>query len=134
VSQVAEIAEPAASQTSAKRWSDQSFDGFWTYTIVDTNRGGVLMIKCGVVVGGNSLLYFRGIVLPIGDGRISMTTHVHRFNHDPSWDRVWGADADFYLLTFEGRWNGEHFVGTVTRHDIQDRFQLILTRQGPGVS
>jgi hypothetical protein len=92
------------------------------------------MIKCGVVAGGNSLLYFRGIVLPIGDDRISMTTHVHRFNHDPSWDGLWGADADYYSLTFEGRSDGENFVGTVTRHDAEGRFQLILARQGPGIS
>jgi hypothetical protein len=63
-----------------------------------------------------------------------MTTHVHRFNHHSSCDRLWGAEADFYSLTFEAKRRGEQFVGTVTRHDVKQRFQLILTRQGPGLS
>src|SRR5947209_15382681 len=78
-------AQWAAGQ-SEERWTDKSVDGLWTYVVRGTNRGGVLVIKSGVVVGGNGILYFQGVVLPIGDGRISMTTQAIRFNHDASMD------------------------------------------------
>jgi hypothetical protein len=84
-----------------------------------------------VVIGGNGVLYFRGVVLRLGDGRISMTTQATRFNHDNSLDESWGTSEDFQSVTFEGRRVGEDVIGTVTRHDTDVSFEIILSRRGP---
>jgi len=114
-----------------ERWTDKSVDGLWTYVVPGTNRGGVLVIKSGVVVGGNGILYFQGVVLPLSDGRISMTTHAVRFNHDASLDESWATNQDSQSVRFEGRRVGQEFIGTVTRHDTDQTFEIVLTRRGP---
>ena len=75
-------------------------------------------------------MYFRGVVLPLGEDRISMTSQAIRFNHDNRLDERWASSDDFCTVAFEDDAR-EDVVGTVTRHDTHQLFEVILSRRGP---
>jgi hypothetical protein len=108
-----------------------SLDGFWTYVVPGTNRGGLVIIRSGVVLGGDNVLTFRGALVQNGS-RISMAMLATRFNHDPTWDSVWGVNTAFYAMRFEGEAIGEEIItGKITREDVERTFDVEMTRRGP---
>ena len=77
-----------------------------------------MIMRPGVVLGGDNVLTFRGALVQNGV-RISMAMLATRFNQDPTWDSVWGVNTAFYSMRFEGELIGDDIiVGKITREDV----------------
>src|SRR5206468_5523990 len=96
-----------------------------------TNRGGLVVMRAGVVLGGDNVLTFRGALVQNGT-RISMAMLGTRFNQDPTWDSVWGVNTAFYAMRFEGELMGDEIIiGKITREDVGRTLDVEITRRGP---
>jgi hypothetical protein len=78
-----------------------SLDGFWTYLVPGTIRGGLLCVKDRVVVGGDNIAYFNALLTEAKD-RIAGTLLATRFNENAQLDGLWGASPRQYAVLFCG--------------------------------
>lgn len=106
-------------------------EGFWTYLVPGTNRGGLLCVKNGVVVGGDNIAFFNGLVTEEED-YISVTVLTTRFNENAPRDRLWGESPSRYAMHFVGVRAGDEAFGYFERPGFpQGRFNIVLTYRGP---
>jgi hypothetical protein len=110
----------------------KSLNGIWTYIVPGTNRGGVLYVRDGIMVGGSNIALFRGIATE-AEGDIRGTVQAHRFNDDAQMDSMWGGALPNFSMTFCGRHEGETIVGRFERLDRPERsFDVVMTYRGLG--
>jgi hypothetical protein len=106
-------------------------DGFWTYTIRGTIRGGILCIKSGAVTGGDNIAFFNGIAVE-AESELTITVLTTRFNDAAQLDGLWGETQRRYTLQFVGKREGDTIVGTFCRPDLANStLELVATRRGP---
>ena len=106
-------------------------DGFYTFLLSGTARGGVLFIKKGMIMGGDHVAVFDGVILKIHD-KLKATVIRTRFNHSPEVDSVWGDAQNRFVIEFLGEASGESITGKFSRPDRPDiSFDVVMTRRGP---
>jgi hypothetical protein len=106
-------------------------DGFWTYVIPATVRGGILCIKCGAVTGGDNIAFFNGIAVET-ESELKITVLATRFNDAAQLDGLWGEREKRYTLQFTGKRDGDSIVGGFCRPGLANStFSIVATRRGP---
>src|SRR5947209_9112562 len=105
-------------------------DGFWTYIIPGTIRGGILCIKSGMVTGGDNIAFFNGIATET-ESELKITVLTTRFNDAAQLDGLWGETQRRYTMEFVGRRDGDTITGKFRRPDLANcKFVLIGTCTG----
>ena len=108
-----------------------SLTGFWTYLVSGTIRGGLLCIKDGLLIGGDNVAYFNGLVTE-EEGRVSGTVLATRFNDSAQHDGLWADSPRQYVMHFSGVRRGQDGFGTFERPgSARGKFHIVLTYRGP---
>ena len=111
--------------------SQIELDGFWTYLVSGTVRGGIACIKDGLIVGGDDQALFNGLIKKRG-GSVSGTVLVTRFNAPPEQPRLWNNDSLRYAISFAGFHAGRELRIDLERPDVQDqKYHAVFTYRGP---
>jgi hypothetical protein len=106
-------------------------DGFWTYIIPSTIRGGILCIKSGMVTGGDNIAFFNGVAIET-ESELKITVLTTRFNDAAQLDGLWGETQRRYAMEFIGRRDGDTISGKFRRPDlVNGTFEIVATRRGP---
>jgi len=106
-------------------------DGFWTYIIPGTIRGGILCIKSGMVTGGDNIAFFNGIAVET-ESELKITVLTTRFNDAAQLDGLWGETQRRYTMEFVGRRDGDAITGKFHRPGLANStFDIVVTRRGP---
>jgi hypothetical protein len=106
-------------------------DGFWTYIIPTTIRGGILCIKSGMVTGGDNIAFFNGVAIET-ESELKITVLTTRFNDAAQLDGLWGETQRRYAMEFIGRRDGDNISGKFRRPDlVNSTFEIVATRRGP---
>jgi hypothetical protein len=108
-----------------------SLDGFWTYLISGTPRGGLLCVKDDLLVGGDNIAFFNGL-LTEQEGCISGTVLATRFNESAQLDSLWGNSPRQYVMQFFAVRTGQEAFGSFERPGFaRGKFDVVLTYRGP---
>lgn len=108
-----------------------SLEGFWTYIVSGTSRGGLLCVRNGVIVGGDNIAFFNGL-LSEEHGRITGTILTTRFNDRAQQDGLWGKSPRQYAMVFLGVRSGSQAFGSFERKGGSGaKFKVVLTYRGP---
>ncbi len=111
--------------------SQIELDGFWTYLVPGTVRGGIACIKDGLIVGGDDQALFNGLIRKRGCS-VSGTVLVTRFNAPPEQRGLWNNDASRYAISFAGFHSGREIRIDFERPDVQDqKYHAVFTYRGP---
>lgn len=111
--------------------SQLELDGFWTYLVSGTDRGGIACVKEGLIVGGDDVALFNGLIAKRG-GSVSGTLLVTRFNAPREHRGLWGNNALRYAISFAGFHTGREIRIHFERPDVRDqKHQAVLTYRGP---
>jgi hypothetical protein len=106
-------------------------EGFWTYLIPGTPRGGVMCVKNGTVTGGDNIAFFNGIFTKAGE-KVTGTVLTTRFNDAAQLDGLWGETQSRYVMQFAGQHTGDSIIGRFSRPGLpHSDFELVMTPRGP---
>jgi hypothetical protein len=107
-------------------------NGFWTYHVPNTDRGGTLSIRNGVVCGGDNVNFLQGVAKESGDGTVTAVLLATRFARSPEVRSAWGTESARFAMTFEGAGAGPNQLsGRVRRDDLPGvALDMILERRG----
>jgi hypothetical protein len=88
-------------------------------------------VKDRVVVGGDNIAYFNGLLTEAKD-RIAGTLLATRFNENAQLDGLWGTSPRQYAMLFSAVRAGNEAFGTFERPGApQGKFEVVFTYRGP---
>lgn len=106
-------------------------DGFWTYTLPGTTRGGTLCVRNGVACGGDNLHFFQGTASENSEGSVHATFLATRFVEAGADQAAWGKESARFAVRFEGELHQNLIIGRAQRDDLPGVvLDMILERRG----